>query len=537
MIKYLMVASLVVCFFATDSESSQIYLQNCGQLTDISSANYGDVVILPNERCEVSSTIAIPNGISVLGNANSVLSANFSDGPPSRPIFKAAGSKKMNFSDFTMELGKFARGFFFENSSYISISNLIIKGNLLGDNSSSIPIYASDSNNITISQSEFSQNFGGVYAINTNSVGIYDNTFRKNNFGNVVVSGSFIDIVGNTIAEPGYPGTLTFPSGDGITLSENSSNINIINNTISYGYCYLIQSAPGVVNLQLRSNTFSSGTTVGVYLVDSSNTVISNNRFLSGKSYGLGLIHPSNVSVTNNKFDSSSFFAEGAKNTHFLFNTYQNENLDNFYSGDDPEFDLESGNSRTTNARPVACISPQRDTLMVNSAITLSGGCSADSDNDALQYSWDIGSKPASSMVNLDSSTGVDTMLTPDVPGIYVVSLKVNDGKIDSIKKNLYLNVASNEQISPIAVIGTLNSSKVGDLVLLDGCSSISPDDSELKYAWSVLSRPDGSLNYLGTDGCKAHISLDHTGSYTFGLVVSSTDQSSLPATVHLVTE
>jgi len=65
----------------------------------------------------------------------------------------------------------------------------------------------------------------------------------------------------------------------------------------------------------------------------------------------------------------------------------------------------------------------------VGTAIQLDGSASQDADGDTLSYAWTLTSKPAASNVSLTDSTSAKPGLTPDVPGTYVATLVVSDGK------------------------------------------------------------------------------------------------------------
>jgi hypothetical protein len=71
--------------------------------------------------------------------------------------------------------------------------------------------------------------------------------------------------------------------------------------------------------------------------------------------------------------------------------------------------------------------------LTVSNANTLTlSGSGTDANGDTLTYKWYLTSKPTSSGATLTLDTTAAPTLTPDQIGVYVATLIVNDGKVDS---------------------------------------------------------------------------------------------------------
>lgn len=95
------------------------------------------------------------------------------------------------------------------------------------------------------------------------------------------------------------------------------------------------------------------------------------------------------------------------------------------------------------NIAPVAVIASV-DSITGATATTLNGSGSTDANSDTLTYKWYLTSKPANSSGTFVLATAATTVLTastttpsaptftPDEIGTYVVTLIVNDGKVDS---------------------------------------------------------------------------------------------------------
>ncbi len=72
-------------------------------------------------------------------------------------------------------------------------------------------------------------------------------------------------------------------------------------------------------------------------------------------------------------------------------------------------------------------------TVRVRQIVTLSGSGSSDADGDPLTHRWTILTTPARGKAKLNGATSVNPTFAPDKVGSYVVSLVVNDGKVDSV--------------------------------------------------------------------------------------------------------
>lgn len=84
----------------------------------------------------------------------------------------------------------------------------------------------------------------------------------------------------------------------------------------------------------------------------------------------------------------------------------------------------------TLNSRPVACIAAN-DTGYVGEQVLLDGGCSSDADADPLSYFWSLLTLPANSAVSLSGIDQPNASFVPDVEGLYVVQLIVDDGELE----------------------------------------------------------------------------------------------------------
>ena len=87
----------------------------------------------------------------------------------------------------------------------------------------------------------------------------------------------------------------------------------------------------------------------------------------------------------------------------------------------------------SANARPVAAVLSTSGTeVPLNRATSFDGSGSTDANGDSLTYRWTLASRPTGSAAALSAASGVSVDLTADVPGDYIVTLVVSDGKLDS---------------------------------------------------------------------------------------------------------
>ena len=85
------------------------------------------------------------------------------------------------------------------------------------------------------------------------------------------------------------------------------------------------------------------------------------------------------------------------------------------------------------NAAPVAHAGTAK-TVTAGKVVVLDGNASSDANKDALTYKWTLTTKPTGSLATLALSNTSTPTFTADVVGQFVVSLSVNDGKVDSEK-------------------------------------------------------------------------------------------------------
>ena len=154
------------------------------------------------------------------------------------------------------------------------------------------------------------------------------------------------------------------------------------------------------------------------------------------------------------------------------------------------------------NAPPVAVITAP-SSVVVGTRVQLSGASSTDSNRDTLNYKWALLNKPmkatgalADSAAVLSSATLVNPLFTADVAGVYVLSLVVNDGQVNSEPVTVTVT-ASAQNLPPVANAGPEQVVVVGAPVTLSGSASTDPNGDTLTYQWSLTTRPNLSAAAL----------------------------------------
>src|SRR5262249_22632926 len=94
-----------------------------------------------------------------------------------------------------------------------------------------------------------------------------------------------------------------------------------------------------------------------------------------------------------------------------------------------------------TNSRPVASAGLDQ-TVIPGKTVRLDGSGSSDADHDPLTFRWSIISRPAGSTAALSNVSAVSRAFVADAPGLYVVQLITNDGKIDSAPHTVTITAA-----------------------------------------------------------------------------------------------
>jgi hypothetical protein len=121
----------------------------------------------------------------------------------------------------------------------------------------------------------------------------------------------------------------------------------------------------------------------------------------------------------------------------------------------------------------------------------------------------------------LSSGTDSKPTFTADVSGIYVASLVVNDGALNSNSAQVVITAAVANS-APVANAGAAQSVLVGASVTLDGSQSTDANKDVLTYKWLLFSKPVGSAVELSsTTAAKPTFTADTSGTYVARLIVN----------------
>jgi hypothetical protein len=129
--------------------------------------------------------------------------------------------------------------------------------------------------------------------------------------------------------------------------------------------------------------------------------------------------------------------------------------------------------------------------------------------------------KPIASTATLSSTTSAKPTFVADLTGVYVASLIVNDGKVDSAVATVTVN-ASQANVAPVANAGAFQNVVAGQIVSLDGTSSSDANRDLLTYKWVLVSKPVGSNAGLSsTTSSRPTFTADLIGTYVLSLQVN----------------
>lgn len=185
------------------------------------------------------------------------------------------------------------------------------------------------------------------------------------------------------------------------------------------------------------------------------------------------------------------------------------------------------------NAPPVGNAGANQN-VVVGTITTLDGSASSDANLDTLTYKWSLVAKPASSVSVLATPTAARTTFNADAAGVYVASLTVNDGKVDSVVTTVTVTATSTNAV-PVANAGPNQNVVVSTLVTLNGAASSDANFDPLTYKWALVSKPANSVAVL-TPATLASatptFTADLAGLYVATLIVNDGKVDSTPSAV-----
>ena len=183
-------------------------------------------------------------------------------------------------------------------------------------------------------------------------------------------------------------------------------------------------------------------------------------------------------------------------------------------------------NVTATNNQPQAIV--EKTQTAVLGTVKLDGSKSVDKDGDVLKYTWALLASPANSKATLSLTTIPTPTFEADKAGVYVFSLIVNDGQVDSAPATVTVT-ASAANLPPTAVAGDSQNVITGALVKLDGSKSSDPNPGDpMIYKWAIVTKPAGSMASLTADtSADPTFRADVSGVYLFSLIVNDGKENS----------
>lgn len=168
--------------------------------------------------------------------------------------------------------------------------------------------------------------------------------------------------------------------------------------------------------------------------------------------------------------------------------------------------------------------------LNIGSAVVLDASASTDPDGDVVTTTWAMTEKPAASVAAL-TVAGQASRFVIDVAGQYKVTARGTDPH-GAYRETIYVFQASNSAPQTVVLAsvtdepGTSGASTIaaatGYVVSLDGSTSADPDGSKLAYAWTMSSKPAGSVAAVSnTLGAISQVTPDLLGDYVVKLTAT----------------
>ena len=189
----------------------------------------------------------------------------------------------------------------------------------------------------------------------------------------------------------------------------------------------------------------------------------------------------------------------------------------------------------TTNVAPTANPGPSQN-VVVGAVVSMDGSASKDSDGGSLTFKWTLIGKPNASAASLTNPTYPNPKFTADFAGNYVVSLVVNDSKVDSSNTSSITVIASAANSAPVANAGpaqTVTRASGTITVSLTAAGSTDANSDTLTYAWTTAYQPPtSSIALSSATAVSPTFAATVAGVYVFNLIVNDGKVGSAVATV-----
>ena len=157
-------------------------------------------------------------------------------------------------------------------------------------------------------------------------------------------------------------------------------------------------------------------------------------------------------------------------------------------------------------------------TVTLGRVVVLEGSRSEDQDGDIVSWEWTC----TSHTITLEDGNSSSPSFTPDIVGIYTLTLRVKDNN-ETWSAEDYVNITVEAPpIPPTADAGEDMEAHVGSTVSLDGSGSSDPDGFITDYNWTCTSHTV-TLDYSGSQSSPS-FTPGEVGTYVFTLAVRDND-------------
>jgi len=176
----------------------------------------------------------------------------------------------------------------------------------------------------------------------------------------------------------------------------------------------------------------------------------------------------------------------------------------------------------TNDVPPVANAGPNQS-VTAGTTVQLDGTGSTSSLNFPLTYKWAILSQPTGGTAVLSSQTAAQPTFVPNVAGLYVVQLIVNDGYLDSQPQTM--TVTANQSNQPPTVNAGPNQTielPVNTATLNGSASSSAPAGSPVTVQWTQVSGP-GTVTFANANQPVTQSTFPGVGTYVLQLSATVT--------------
>ena len=175
--------------------------------------------------------------------------------------------------------------------------------------------------------------------------------------------------------------------------------------------------------------------------------------------------------------------------------------------------------AESNNQAPVAEVSSSAKKIRPGDTVRLTAKAT-DPEGAPLTYQWKLGIKPRNSQAQLSAATAIETDLTTDLEGEYVIWLQASDGEKKSFPRGLkieaYQNFAPEVTIQPFQPLVAVGEARSLTALATDF------EGSPLSYLWTVDKAPAGAqVNLSQPTQASTDFSANLVGEYYLMLVVT----------------